>query len=181
MLYAKKWVFVYEILSLCLLYNIIFYELASKSDSTMEPFKLKCLTGNRELTFLTEYCRYSDIDRRTKKEIRTSFKIKNRNLPLRLRMDRKGQLKENSSSSMDIDSITQAYYVVWCHIKSMIFFFQGRALVGCLRKATSLALFFTRFSVSQPWGWKCFGGGLSDQIVAALFFMTSWWLGENRG
>lgn len=45
-------------------------------DSTMKPFKLKCLTGTRELTCFTEYCRYSNIDRKTKKEIRTSFKIK---------------------------------------------------------------------------------------------------------
>lgn len=126
--YAKKWICVYEILTLCLLYGIIFYELVSKSDSTMKPFKLKCLAGNRELTCLAEHCRYSDADRKTEKEIRSSFKIKNRNLPLRLRMDRKGQLKENSSSSMDVDSITQAYYVVWCHIKSMVFFFPKAAL-----------------------------------------------------
>lgn len=64
-------------------------------------------------------------------------------------MDRKGQLKENSSSSMDIDSITQAYYVVWCHIKSMIFFFPRPRSSGMLEESNfSCSLFYSVFSIS---------------------------------
>lgn len=35
--------------------------------------------------------------------------------------------------------------------------------------------------VSQPWGGKCFGGGLSDQILAPLVFVTSWRIRERKG
>lgn len=58
---------------------------------------------------------------------------------------------------------------------------QGPFLVGCLRKAMSFTPFFTLSRLSQPWGWKCFGGGLSDQILAALVYVTSWRLRKNRG
>lgn len=51
--------------------------------------------------------------------------------------------------------------------------FQGSCLAGHLRKSVSLALFFTWFWVAQPCGWKYFGVGLSDQILAALVFVTS--------
>lgn len=50
---------------------------------------------------------------------------------------------------------------------------QDSFLVGCLRKAMSFTPFFTLSCLSQPWGWKCFGGGLSDQILAALVYVTS--------
>lgn len=51
--------------------------------------------------------------------------------------------------------------------------FQGSCLAGHLRKSVPRSLFFTWFWVSQPCRWKYFGVGLSDQILAALVFVTS--------
>lgn len=46
---------------------------------------------------------------------------------------------------------------------------------------SSFCLSLIQSQVSLPWGWKCFGGALSDQILAPLVFVTSWRIRESRG
>lgn len=108
-----------------------------------------------------------------------------RNLCSKVYMNHKVGSKGNRSDSTNRDSITQAYYIIWCHIKSTFFLLPRPCSSGRLAESNfsrSLLVFqYLSLGDGSVLEVECQIVSWLPCFLVVFFFLTSWWLGGNRG